>query len=101
MCHLGDYSSSSAFRDMFWMDQIFLHADLMIELLGKLPSDARSKVSIEERMRINGKIVHGSWKERFESTVRMLRRKFGMKEVSEEEKVALLDMLKAMCRLNL
>ena len=50
----------------------------------------------EEGVRIDGEIVHSSWEGRFESTVQKPRREFGMEEVSEEVKAALLDTLKAM-----
>ena len=101
MCHLGDYSLRSLFAAF-----LSRHADLMIEqhvnILGKLPPDlwqkrdARLKWFNEEGARINGGNVCSSWEERFEFSVQMPRRENGMEEIGEEEKAALLNMLKAM-----
>jgi serine/threonine-protein kinase SRPK3 len=72
-----------------------------VDLLGKLPPewwqkwDDRQKWFNEEGERNDG-TERTSWEERFELSVQKLRRKFGMGEISEEEKAALLAMLKAM-----
>jgi serine/threonine-protein kinase SRPK3 len=76
-----------------------------VDLLGKLPPewwqrwDARSKVFNDEGVRIDRTVrgPHmGSFEKRFKEAVQVPRRKGGMEEVSEEEKAALLKMLKAM-----
>jgi serine/threonine-protein kinase SRPK3 len=72
-----------------------------VELLGKLPPewwqkwDARSKAFDEEGVRIDGNFAGDSLEKRFELEVQIARRGYGMEEVSEEEKDALLNMLKA------
>jgi serine/threonine-protein kinase SRPK3 len=76
-----------------------------VDLLGKLPPewwqrwDARSKFFNEEGVRID-RIVEGalmgSFEQRFDDNVQEWRRIQEMEEVTEEEKAALIDMLKAM-----
>jgi serine/threonine-protein kinase SRPK3 len=83
-----------ALRSLF--TAFFPRADLMIEQHADVwqKRDSHSKMFNEEGAKIN---VCCSWEERFEYSVQMPRRMmFGMEEVGEEEKAALLSMLKAM-----
>ena len=98
-----------AIRPLFGAFMCDPTADHMIKqhvnLLGKLPPewwqrwDARSKFFNEEGVRID-RIVEdalmGSFEQRFDDNVQEWRRVQGMEEVTEEEKAALIDMLKAM-----
>jgi serine/threonine-protein kinase SRPK3 len=89
-----------AIRPLFGAFMCDPTADHMIKqhvnLLGKLPPewwqrwDARSKFFDEEDVRID------SFEQRFEWNVQSWRRFYKFEEVSEEEKAALINMLKAM-----
>ena len=89
-----------AFRPLFGAFMCDPTAEHMIKqhvnLLGKLPPewwqrwDARSKFFDEEDVRID------SFEQRFEWNVQSWRRFYKFEEVSEEEKAALINMLKAM-----
>jgi serine/threonine-protein kinase SRPK3 len=96
-------------RPLFMALMCFQTTDHMIkqyvDLLGKLPPewwqrwDARSKFFNEEGVKID-RITKGplrdSFEQQFEEKVQRPRRFYKMEEVSEEEKAALLNMLKAM-----
>jgi serine/threonine-protein kinase SRPK3 len=82
-----------------WDELIEQHVDL----LGKLPPewwqrwDARSKSFDEEGVRIHEIVaLMGTIEQRFDKNVQEWRHFQRMEEVSEEEKAALIDMLKAM-----